>query len=212
MEYFPGFTTLQLCNKSKSSCQKCVKSLENFQDESSSCRCLTASRGDLKTISKNADQALNSFQFVQKDLHQEGGHSSDLDQKKKWYSTHDSKPQGECDRVAELSIKILRKWTSSFPCHESIVPRSARKQRWWKIINGDPIETVLRTIISVNQLSIYGAVSDLCDECKSCHVRTGRLVLAGQSDPLFVPTSSLIKTPTPSTDDPAQRLTSDSTS
>ena len=31
-----------------------------------------------------------------------------------------------------------------------------------------------------------------------------RLVLAGQFDPLFVPTSSLMKTPTPSTDDPAQ--------
>ena len=38
-------------------------------------------------------------------------------------------------------------------------------------------ETVCRAIISVNQLSIYGEVSDLCDECKSCHVRTGRLVL-----------------------------------
>ena len=68
---------------------------------------------------------------------------------------------------------------------------------------GETVETVLRTIISVNQLSIYGAVSDLCDECKSCHVRTVRLVLVGQSDPLFVPTSSLMKTPTLSTDDPA---------
>ena len=28
--------------------------------------------------------------------------------------------------------------------------------------------------------------------------------MAGQSDPLFVPASSLMKTPTPSTDDPAQ--------
>ena len=70
--------------------------------------------------------------------------------------------------------------------------------------DGVTIETVLRTIISVNQLSIYGAVSDLCEENKSCHVRTGRPVLAGQSDPLFVPTSSSMKTPTPSTDDPAQ--------
>ena len=66
------------------------------------------------------------------------------------------------------------------------------------------IETVFRTIISVNQFSIHGAVSDLCEEYKSCHVRTGRLELTGQSDPLFVPTSSLMKTPTPSTDDPAQ--------
>ena len=66
------------------------------------------------------------------------------------------------------------------------------------------IETVFRTIISVNQLSIHGAVSDLCEGYKSCHVRTGRLVLLGQSDPLFVPKSSLMKTPTPSTDDPEQ--------
>ena len=66
------------------------------------------------------------------------------------------------------------------------------------------IETVFRTIISVNQLSIYGAVSDLCEEYKSCHVRKGRPVLVGQSDPLFVPKSSLMKTPTPWTYDPAQ--------
>ena len=43
--------------------------------------------------------------------------------------------------------------------------------------DGDTIETVFRTIISVNQLSIYGAVSGLCEEYKGCHVRTGRLVL-----------------------------------
>ena len=66
------------------------------------------------------------------------------------------------------------------------------------------IETVFHTVISVDQLSIYGAVSDLCDECKSCHVRTGRLVLVGQSDPLFVPTS-VMKTSTPLTDDLAQK-------
>ena len=65
------------------------------------------------------------------------------------------------------------------------------------------IEIVFRTITSVNQLSIYGAVSDLCEECDSCLGRTGRPVVEGQSDPLFVPTS-VMKTPTPSTDDPAQ--------
>ena len=85
-----------------------------------------------------------------------------------------------------------------------------KSKGWWKIVDTllvptrDTIETVFRTIISGNQLSIYGAVSDLCEEYKSCHVRTRRPVLVGQSDPLFVPTSSLMKTPTPSTDDPAQ--------
>ena len=42
--------------------------------------------------------------------------------------------------------------------------------------DGDMIETVLRTLISVNQLSIHGALSDLCDEYSSCQTRTGDLL------------------------------------
>ena len=64
-------------------------------------------------------------------------------------------------------------------------------------------ETVFRTIICVNQLSVYGAVSDLFDEYRACQARTGRPVLAGQSDQLFEP-ASVMKTPTPLIDDPAQ--------
>ena len=63
--------------------------------------------------------------------------------------------------------------------------------------DGDTIETVFRTIISVSQLSIYGAVSDLCDEYRTCQARTGRPVPAGQPDPLFEPAKLLIMTPTP---------------
>ena len=70
--------------------------------------------------------------------------------------------------------------------------------------DGETIETVFRSIISVDQLSIYGTVSDLCEEYKACHVRTGRPELTRQSDPLFEPASLLTKTPTPSTNDPAQ--------
>ena len=66
----------------------------------------------------------------------------------------------------------------------------------------DTIGTVFRTIISVNQLSIYGAVSDLCEEYRICHVRMERLVQAEQSDQLFEPASLLMKTPTPSAEDP----------
>ena len=70
--------------------------------------------------------------------------------------------------------------------------------------DGDTIETVFRTVISVNQLSINGAVSDLCDEYRICQARTGTPVLAEQSDPKFEPASLLMKTPTLSTEDPAQ--------
>ena len=40
----------------------------------------------------------------------------------------------------------------------------------------ETIETVFRTVVSVNQLSLYGAVAEMCEECDSCHDRTGRPV------------------------------------
>ena len=69
--------------------------------------------------------------------------------------------------------------------------------------DGDTIETVFRKIISVNQLSINGAVSDLCDGYSACQARTRR-PMAEQSDPLFEPARLLMTTPTPSTEVHAQ--------
>ena len=68
---------------------------------------------------------------------------------------------------------------------------------------GDTIQTVFRTIISVHLLSIYEAVSDVCAEYSACQIRTGRPVLAGQSDPLFAPANLLIMTPRLSIEIPA---------
>ena len=70
----------------------------------------------------------------------------------------------------------------------------------------DTIETVFRTIISVKQLSIHGAVSDVCEEYGTCQTRTGRSVLAGQSDPLFESAKLLIMTPAPLIEIPAQEI------
>ena len=128
----------------------------------------------------------------------------------KWYSTYNERPQGEWDRVAELMM--IKFGESGHPVFRATSPLSRgtlKSKGGGKFsihfcADEGTIETVFRSIISVNQLSIYGAVSDLCEEYKACHARTGRLVLAGQSDPLFVPTSSLMKTSTLSTDDPAQ--------
>ena len=47
--------------------------------------------------------------------------------------------------------------------------------------DSETIETVFRTIISVNQLSLYGAVAELCEECDSYHDKTGRLFVEAQS-------------------------------
>ena len=70
--------------------------------------------------------------------------------------------------------------------------------------DGDTIETVFRTIISVNQLSIYGAVSDVCEEYSTCQTSTGRPVLAEEYDPWFPPARLLLMTPRPSIEIPAQ--------
>ena len=58
---------------------------------------------------------------------------------------------------------------------------------------GDTIETVFRTVISVNQFSIYGAVSDLCEKIQCVPIeRRYPLWKDNLSNPLFVP--SVIKT------------------
>ena len=51
----------------------------------------------------------------------------------------------------------------------------------------ETIETVFRTIFSVNQPSLYGAVAEMCEEFESCHDRTVGPVVKGQSSPSFVP-------------------------
>ena len=79
---FPGFTTLQLCVKVQELLSKLSVTPENSLDGLSSCRCSTKSHGDLKTTKKNANQVLNSFLSMRRDLEQDIGHSSDLDEKR----------------------------------------------------------------------------------------------------------------------------------
>ena len=133
-----------------------------------------------------------------------------LGSEQKCYSTHDSNPQGEWDSVGEYDDdNIWRKRDTQISVARVHWPEERSKSRGGGKLSihfcaDGETETVFDTIISVIQLSIYGAVSDLCAENRACHVRTERLT-TGQSDPLFVPTRSLMKTPTPSTDDPAQQ-------
>ena len=68
---------------------------------------------------------------------------------KKWYGTHVHKPDGEWDEVAEIMM----------------INFSERKAKGRSTIHFNcsvgTIEVILRTDISVNQLSIYGAVADV---------------------------------------------------
>ena len=120
----------------------------------------------------------------------------------KWYST-------DQDRVAELMM--IKFGESGHPVFRATSPFSRGTLKAKEVENylftsvpmGDTIETVF-SHISVNQLSIYGAVSDLCEEYSICQTSTGRLVAAEQSDPFFAPADLLIMTPTSSIQIPAQ--------
>ena len=87
---------------------------------------------------------------------------------------------GQSRRIGD--DKIRRKQTHRLPIHKSIdcldecSKAKVVENYQYTFAHEGTIETVFRTTISGNQLSIYGAVSNVCEVCKTCHVRTGRLV------------------------------------
>ena len=133
---FPGFTTLQLVREVQELLSRLSVQPENFTG-----RIIFMSMfNDISWASKdNEKECESSAQLVSlnaKSISPGQWSFLGLGSEKKWYSTHEYKPQGEWDRVAEqMMIKICRKQTPNFPIHESVIQRSAQEQRWWKIVN-----------------------------------------------------------------------------
>ena len=109
------------------------------------------------------------------------------DSEKKWYSSENS-PQGAWDNIAEQML--LQFAESGHPIFRATTPlsRSALKSKGRGKLSihftkdQDTIDTIYRIILSVNQLSVYGAVTAICEEFEGHQDRTGQLViLMGQS-------------------------------
>ena len=172
----------------------------------SSCRCSMTPYGKLQTMKRNVlltpHLSLLTKRFPARRW-------SFLGPETKWYSTYIDRPRREWDRVAELMMINSKTTDTQFPgprvhCAQE---RSKAKEVGNYLYTFVPMVIRLKlfpTIASDNQLSINGTISDLCEEYKSCHVRTRRLVLVWLSDLLFFTTNSLMKTPTPSTLDLSQ--------
>ena len=79
---FPGFTTLQLSHKVQELLLRLGETPENFTRRIIFMSMFNDISWDQKTTRKNASQMLNSFLFCKKDLEQDNGHSSNLDQRK----------------------------------------------------------------------------------------------------------------------------------
>ena len=125
---------------------------------------------------------------------------------KKWYSMEEKSPQGIWNHIAE---KMLLEFAeSTCPIFRVTTPLSRgqlKSKGHGKLsihfaATQATIETIFRILVSANQLSLYGAVANMCDEYESRHDRSGRSdKVMGQSIML-----SEIKTEVPlDNDDPA---------
>ena len=140
------------------------------QDGLSSCRCLTTSHGDQKTMKKKASLMLDSFLFLRKDLEQDNGHFSVLVQRKSGILSVQTVHKVNGTEWRESGHPVFRATSPLSRGH--LKSKGHGKLSIHYCADGETIETVFRTVISVNQLSLYGAVAEMCEEYETFQDRT----------------------------------------
>ena len=185
---FPGFTTLQLCGKINDLLSDLGKTPETFTG-----RILFVSMfNDISCDRKgNKEECLANARVVKVLAKKFGiGQWSFIGpgSEKKWYSGEENSPQGAWDNIAEEML--LEFAESGCPIFRATTPLSTGKLKskgHGKLsihfaADEYTIETIFRIIISVNQLSIYGAVAAICEEFENHQDGSGEPeILMGQS-------------------------------
>ena len=177
---FPGFTTLQLCDKISNVLSSLGQTPESFTGRilfMSMFNDIFCERYD------NKDECLKNAEFVKTFAKRFGiGQWSFIGpgSEKKWYPSENS-PQGAWDHIAEGML--LEFAESGHPIFRAKTPLSwgqlKSKGRGKLSIHftadQDTVDTIYRIILSVNQLSVYGAVAAVCEEFEDHQDRTGNL-------------------------------------
>ena len=185
---FPGFTTLQLCGEVNDLLSDLGEAPETFTGKilfmsmfnDISCdrkdnkeECLANARV-VKVLAKKF--GIGQWSFI--------GPGSE----KKWYSAEENSPQGAWDNIADEML--LEFAESGHPIFRATTPLSRgtlKSKRHGELsihftADYPTTETVFRIIISANQLSLYGAVANICEEFEAHQDRSGQPdVLMGQS-------------------------------
>ena len=139
-------------------------------------------------MKKNVWQILDSYLCMQEDLEKDNGHSLVLVLRKRGtlsvktvHKESGTKLQKGCcwnSLRADVQFSVLR-------LHYPEVNSKAKDMEKLSIHDAadqETIETIFRIIVSANQLSLYGAVAEICEEYESLHERTVRLdMVMGQS-------------------------------
>ena len=125
------------------------------------------------------------------------GLSWGLDQK--WYETNTDKPDRSSDRMAEEMI--LNFSDSSHPIFRAssafergeVRSKGGRKKSLHFNGSDENIESLLRTAISANQFSVYGAMADLCHELSKYLRAPGKPAAIDHLETMETPTLLLKK-------------------
>ena len=143
---------------------------------------------------------------MQKDALMDIGHSVDQDMKENGMErTH--KPDGELNHVAGLMMINFRESRHPVFRGSSALNRGTSKSKGGgKLLiyycdDSDTAELIFRTSVSVNQLSIYGAVSDWCEELAQ-RISDYSVTGAGRPAQKDKPESMMAPTAVPTSTDP----------
>ena len=121
-----------------------------------------------------------------------------LGSEKKWYCISEDSPQGVWHNLAERML--LEFAEGGCPIFRATTPLSRgqlKSKGHGKLSKHyaadlETIETIFRIIVSANQLSLYGAIAETCEDYETLHEMTMRPVVMGQSSSSLV--LSVIKT------------------
>ena len=130
---------------------------------------------DQKTTKKNAWQIPNSYLCTQKKLEEDKWSFTGPGSEKKWYSISEDSPQGAWDKIAERMLLEFAESTCPIPIFRATTPLSRgqlKSKGYGKLsihyaAELKTVETMFRIIVSANQLSLYGAVAEICEEYES---------------------------------------------
>ena len=184
---FPGFNTLQLSDQVKSLLYKLGETPENFTGSI----LFMSMFNDISCGTKdNEKECLANARLVSLYARRLGkGQWSFIGpgSEKKWYCISEDFPQGVWDNLAEqMVLEFAESGCSIFRATTPLSRGQLKSKGHGKLsihfaAVQETIETIFRIIVSANQLSLYGAVADMCEEHESLHERTWRPVVMGQS-------------------------------
>ena len=129
-----------------------------------------------------------SLKYLQSNLVLDNGHLLVQVLKRSGIRWKRISPQGIWDHIADkMLLEFAESGCPIFRCNNSIVQRYSQEQGRGKLsihsaADQETIETIFRIIVFASQLSLYGAVANMCEEFEFHQDRSGQLdVLMGQS-------------------------------